>query len=474
LIPKEEGKDERAIKDSDPVKLEDLTNTYSWKEIEGSDKLRKWAERLQEALTKKRDIGYWDLVGKGVIIINNNYEYCSEMLKTVAKESGMHFVYIKSDNILSLLPAEKLEKFSPLIVYLEVGPWKQIPNEDLTINRKTELNDARQLVKDRLNNFNPLKPIIYVTSTNDLDKNISDDLKIAGLFDLYISVPKKPIDIIGKEFINELGQSICAPSFLNSILKIGHLVSSYDQDKKNLTLLTLKRLHFEEKRKIEYIDLANAELHSLIEEGIVVTKNKKKLLQTAYHEAGHALTMILEYEGVNVPDYTSILPGASGFGGVTDEKRDFLGVASILDLSTYLNFKRDIRVCLAGRAGEEVLVGSENVSNGATGDLRSAFDISWGYFSECGFAPSMETPSNSQSNLAIVKDLEDPSSSEKAHLENLIRHFLGEEYTIVRNKLIQNRKILDDIAQTLIRDPIVDQDELVKICKKYKLKVTKY
>jgi ATP-dependent Zn protease len=195
------------------------------------------------------------------------------------------------------------------------------------------------------------------------------------------------------------------------------------------------------------------------------------LLNTAYHEAGHALMAVLEYEGQNIPDYISVLPGASGFAGVTMQSLGFLAKMDASD-KTYLNFKRDIRVSLGGRAGEEILVGPERITNGASSDLASATNSAKRAFQYWGFCSAMDTPGKSEANLCVISD--PPTSSELQHIEKMVRDFLAQEYKIVRDKLIANKSLLDEVANHLMRDNVVDQDELAEICKKYGISIFKH
>ena len=83
----------------------------------------------------------------------------------------------------------------------------------------------------------------------------------------------------------------------------------------------------------------------------------------------------------------------------------------------------------------------------------------------------MAEPAGAESNLAVISD--EIVVQQTSHLMNLVREFLSQEYQVVREKLIQNRKVLDAIAHLLMTDPIVDQDELVAICQKFTIPASK-
>jgi hypothetical protein len=448
------------------VVIEDLNDSYDWDQIEGHIKLQKWSENLKNSFNKNHGSEKWSLIGKGVIIINDDPLYVSQVLKTVAKNSGFNLALFNKEDVIDLPSLEALQENAPLIVHLESGRWKRERRDDdeETAEQTRQFIEFKEKLQNYFNNFSANKPVIFVTSTNDLSKHISDDLKKHGLFDLYMSLPKKSFELIGQEFVQKIGKSICGDSLIDSYGKIGHLVNSYDTQKEALAVLTLRRRHFDSKKKLEYLDLVDADIHNLVEEGLVQEKDMNIKLNTAYHEAGHALINILESEGSNIPDYTSILPGASGFSGVTVMSRAYMMKKKLSDW-TFDDYRKYIRVCLAGRVAEEVLSGPATVSNGASSDLDSATNFCFDMFRSYGFSPKMTEPTGAESNLAVISD--EMSTQQAAHVMNLTREFLSQEYQVVRQKLIQNREVLDEIANLLMTDPIVDQDELVDICQKF-------
>jgi ATP-dependent Zn protease len=56
----------------------------------------------------------------------------------------------------------------------------------------------------------------------------------------------------------------------------------------------------------------------------------------------------------------------------------------------------------------------------------------------------------------------------------MVRDFLAQEYKIVRDKLIANKSLLDEVANHLMLDNVVDQDELAEICKNYGISIFKH
>jgi len=466
---------EELVKASDGLvslpKIEDLDDAYPWDEIGGHEKILGWAKSLKHACHNPTSKEVWELIGSAAIMINGDPEYCLKIIKSIAKEAEINYVTFKNTDVIDMPSIHQLQELAPVIVYLEPGRWvvdgKDIDNETNEIAQSYE--EFQEKLVSWLNSFTPESPVVLVTSIYDLD-DIKDDLKQKGCFDLYMSLQDRSLELVGRDFIRQLGDEICGPSLISSQGKVGHFVNSFDTDKRDLTILALRRLHREESRKIEYIDLVDTEIHQLVEEGLIQEEVPEVRRNTAFHEAGHALTAVLESNGHNIPDYTSILPGASGFAGITVESHGFLMQQK--DSGTYKDFRSDIRVALAGRAAEEILGGPLDTTYGCSSDLLDATKHCFKAFSTWGFAPSMEKEGQSESNLSIIFGTR--TQSECAHLESLTRSFLEKEYQHVRDQLNHNKELLTKIADRLLEDPIVDQDELAEICAKFDIQVVKH
>lgn len=163
-----------------------------------------------------------------------------------------------------------------------------------------------------------------------------------------------------------------------------------------------------------------------------------------------------------MPEYASIVPSVS-FKGVVVESYSFHCAHE--GLNTYRDFRHNIRICLAGRAAEEVAFGIEGITSGSSSDLESASRSASKAFAYWGFGPQMEMTGRSGTNLAAV--VGNASDSEMKHVEILVREFLEKEYDTVKGMIEQNRPLLDAIANRLMLDHILGQEELSTICSEF-------
>ena len=110
-----------------------------------------------------------------------------------------------------------------------------------------------------------------------------------------------------------------------------------------------------------------------------VNRNERYL--TAVHEAGHALVSKLETE--NTVGRLTIIPSTKGAGGFC------LNIPKDKMFHTKKDLEAQIMVSLAGRAGEEAVFGSENVTTGAANDIEKATQAAMDYISRFGMSEKL-------------------------------------------------------------------------------------
>lgn len=434
--------------------------------IPGAEPLQNWAEELKIACAGGDD-AEWHLMGRAVILVLDDLTRGLDLTKMAAEVAGIGFLNIDTDDVMDLAPRSSFRKMAPALLYLEPGEWIAKPKDDLDAESAQKRIDFQRRLIKWINEFDVTQPIVLVTGVEALG-DMSGLIDAPGAFDRYFELPPVPVLLQGEIFINELGRDKCGKTLREIPAKLGCLLDrEFSRRRRDMLLLYLRRLNRREKRLIEFLDVMHVTNHGFAEEGAVPPSSDEARQHVAMHEAGHAAMAILDSDGKNMPEYCSIVPGAY-FNGFVSESLGYQ--LSLEDRTSYATFRHRIRIGLAGRAGEELAFGPENVSTGATSDLQTAWKTSFRAFSRWGFAPDMTTPENSASNLAVV--VGDPSPSEAAYIEGLIRRFLADEYRVVLKQLADHRPLVDAIAERLMSDPIVDQGELLELSQPYLTPIT--
>lgn len=169
---------------------------------------------------------------------------------------------------------------------------------------------------------------------------------------------------------------------------------------------------------------------------------------TAYHEAGHAL-LAKRLSKFNRVTRVSIIPSTRGMGGFS------LNIPQDKMYQTKKDIIMNIMIALGGRAAEELIFGKDNITTGASSDLNKATEMaismlgSYGMDEELGLL-SYEVVLNN--NLATDSSLVDRV---KDMLQNL--------YLEVKTILMENRKYLDVLANKLVVEESLNEEEINKI-----------
>jgi cell division protease FtsH len=194
-----------------------------------------------------------------------------------------------------------------------------------------------------------------------------------------------------------------------------------------------------------------------------VMSEKRKTL-VAYHEAGHALV------GALMPDYDpvqkiSIIPRGQA-GGLTwftpSEDRMDTGLYS----RAYL--ENQMAVALGGRLAEEIIFGEEEVTTGASNDLQQVARVAKQMITRFGMSDRLGPVAlgRQQGNMFLGRDImseRDFSEETAAAIDEEVRKLVDTAYLRAKEVLLNNRKVLDEIAQMLIEKETVDAEELQEI-----------
>lgn len=186
--------------------------------------------------------------------------------------------------------------------------------------------------------------------------------------------------------------------------------------------------------------------------------SEKEKLNTAYHEAGHAIVgrLVPEHDPVYK---VSIIPRGRA-----------LGVTMFLpEEDRYSLSKRGItsQICslYGGRIAEEMTLGFEGVTTGASNDIMRATQLArnmvtkWGLSEKLG--PLMYAEEENESFLGRSGGGTSNVSGETAKLiDQEVRSIIDECYSTATQILEQNRDKLDTMADALMKYETIDSDQI--------------
>ncbi|MEM9978889.1 MAG: AAA family ATPase, partial [Cyanobacteria bacterium P01_D01_bin.2] len=196
--------------------------------------------------------------------------------------------------------------------------------------------------------------------------------------------------------------------------------------------------------------------------------NKKKRL-IAYHEVGHALVSTMLKHSDPLAKVT-IIPRSGGIGGFAS----YLPKEDRVDdgLISYAELIDRITMALGGRAAEEIVFGSDEVTQGAANDIQQVTNIARQMITRFGMSElgsfAMESPSSAvflgRSDLMQRSEY---SEEMAAKIDQRVREIAMTAYDQARSMLKGNRSLLDRLVDRLVEKETIDGDEFRGIVSEY-------
>ena len=185
----------------------------------------------------------------------------------------------------------------------------------------------------------------------------------------------------------------------------------------------------------------------------VLTDAEKRLV--AYHEVGHALVAALEKNTQPVSKIT-IVPHTSGALGYTmqmPEEEKYI--------TTYEDLLSELRTLLGGRAAEQIVFGVK--ATGVYNDLQRATALARSMVTEYGMSDQLGllAPSANSSQYLESQGYLNCSDETAFKIDAAVQELLTKTYEDAKSTLVNNRSLLDEIAEFLLAKETITGDELM-------------
>lgn len=401
----------------------------------------------------------WRLSGRAVMISHPDADQHLEMVSKAAAEAGMHLIELTPDDFVDWVTKRYIPTDQcPALVFVPQGAWSA--KYERTIDQPDQVQAFRKALPNYLAGIDPDTPLVFVTSGSSFAK-LDSGLRCVGQFDRRFVVPKLTHQELGHLFLKELGHDVCDTSLTDHPTKVGRVIKIefHERRRYRLIALSMQRLAHREHRKLSFDDLVYFSVFGGGETDNPQETDPVRLNRIAVHEVGHALVSILDSDGRNVPDYLGIVSNDEFQGNVTES---FAYNQNLYGHYSFRDSCHKIRIALAGRVAESVILGAENASTfGARTDLVNASEWAKDLMGKCGFSATYGTSKPHDVNLAVFDD--EPTPSEATRMEDQARVFLAEQYVIVENMIRDNAALFDAIKAALLEKRILTQSCLKKI-----------
>lgn len=192
---------------------------------------------------------------------------------------------------------------------------------------------------------------------------------------------------------------------------------------------------------------------------MIMTDKQKE--STAYHEAAHAIVGYLVPEHDPVHKVT-IIPRGRALG-VTF----FLPEGDQISISQK-QLESKLSTLYAGRLAEDLIYGEENISTGASNDIKVATNIArnmvtqWGFSDKLG--PILYTEDEGEVFLGRSMAKAKHISDETAHaIDEEVRAIVNRNYARARQILIDNMDILHAMKDALVKYETIEEEQIKQL-----------
>ncbi|MFM1842493.1 MAG: cell division protein FtsH [Cyanobacteriota bacterium] len=412
-------------------------------------------------------------IPKGVLLVGPPGTGKTLLAKAVAGEAGVPFFSISGSEFVEMFVGvgasrvrdlfEQAKANAPCIVFIDeidaVGRQRGAGLGGGNDEREQTLN---QLLTE-MDGFEGNTGIIIVAATNRPDV-LDSALMRPGRFDRQVVVDRP--DYAGRREILNVharGKTLSQDVDLDKIARRTPGFTGADlSNLLNEAAILAARRNLTEISMDEVNDAIDRVLAGPEKKNRVMSEKRKTLV--AYHEAGHALV------GALMPDYDpvqkiSIIPRGRA-GGLTwftpSEDRMESGLYS----RSYL--QNQMAVALGGRIAEEIIFGEEEVTTGASNDLQQVARVARQMVTRFGMSDRLGPVALGRQggNVFLGRDIasdRDFSDETAAAIDAEVSQLVDQAYQRAKQVLVENRSVLDQVAEMLVEKETVDAEELQTI-----------
>jgi len=402
-------------------------------------------------------------IPKGVLLVGPPGTGKTLLAKAVAGEAGVPFFHLSGSDFVEMFVGvgasrvrdmfEQAKKNAPCIIFIdEIDAVGRNRNAGISGG-----NDEREQTLNALlvemDGFNDNEGIIIIAATNRVDV-LDPALLRPGRFDRQVTVSNP--DIIGREKILKVHSRavpLGADVDLRTVAKGTPGFSGADlANLVNEAALLAARRSMRIVTAKEFDDARDKILMGAERRSLLMSEEEKKM--TAYHEGGHALVS-LNMEG-SVPIHkATIIPRGRALGMVQSlPERDQIS-QSYKEMIAYL------AMAMGGRAAEELVFGSDNVTSGAAADIQQASKIARAMVTQYGFSP-LGNVAYTDPNADVFHG---PKVAEETQrlIDLEVKKILDNAYTTAKNILTKKRKQLDTLANGLLTYETLSGQEILDL-----------
>ena len=430
-------------------------------------------EELQEVVEFLSNPGKFQKLGgripKGVLLVGPPGTGKTLLARAVAGEAKVPFFSISGSEFVEMFvgvgAARVRDLFSqatsqaPCIIFIdELDALGKARGMNVMGGHDEQEQTLNQLLVE-MDGFETNKGVIIMAATNR-PEILDPALLRPGRFDRQVLVDRP--DINGREAILKIhSKNVLLGPDVDLRKVAGRTPGFVGADLANLVneaALLAARKNKEMVGSADFDEAIDRVVGGLEKKNRVMNAQEKKIV--AFHESGHAI-VAESVEHADPVAKISIIPRGIAALGYTQqqptEDRYLLTRSELLDR---------LAVLLGGRVAEEQVFGE--ISTGAQNDLQRATDIARSMVTEYSMSDSLglatyERPRQPMFLPEGFTASKTYSEKKAAQIDDEVTRVIGEAHQRVRGILSSQRKVLDELANLLSREEVVQGEQLRKM-----------
>jgi len=411
-------------------------------------------------------------IPRGVLLAGDPGTGKTLMARAVAGEANVPFFSISGSEFAEMFVGvgasrvrdlfSKAKKNAPSIIFIdEIDAVAHKRDARGGAGREDEQTLNQILVE--MDGFDNDSGVIVMAATNRVDM-LDKALLRPGRFDRHVNVTlperKDRLEILKVHF---KGKPVEADVDLEALAK--KTAGSSGADLANIANEAAITAAREGHKAISNADVVEAfERVAIGPERKSKVMNEKERKITAYHEAGHAVVGHVLPDSDPVHKVTIIPRGATG--GVTwflpPEDRNYKNIYELKDI---------LARAMGGRVAEKLIFGADAVTTGASSDLKNVAALSKSMITEEGMGAGLRNvvfPGEEAGYYTITTGK--PYSEKTAEMIDAeVRSLTDEAAKRAEAVLKANKKVLDALAEELLKHETLEEKELEAILKEAKM-----
>src|SRR5258707_7003329 len=438
----------------------------TFKDVAGVDEAK---EELQEIIEFLREPQKFQKLGgripKGVLLMGPPGTGKTLLARAIAGEANVPFFSISGSDFVEMFVGvgasrvrdlfEQGKKNAPCIIFIDeidaVGRHRGAGLGGGHDEREQTLN---QLLVE-MDGFESNDGVILIAATNRPDV-LDPALLRPGRFDRRVVVSRP--DVRGREGILQVHTRKIPLAEDVDISMLARATPGFSGA--DLANLVNEAALLAARRNQKFVTMADFEsskdkvLMGAERKSMIITDEEKRL--TAFHEGGHALVAAL-LPHTDPLHKVTIIPRGMALGLTqhlpTEEKHNY----------TKEQLRSSIAACMGGRIAEDMVFGE--ISTGAQNDIEQATEMARKMVCEWGMSETLGplTYGKKEEQIFLGKEFnrhQDYSEATALKIDAEIKRIVTEQYERAQRTLVDNRDLLNRIAEALLEHEVLDAEQL--------------